>query len=84
MHAMSSSADSASDLSEETSPLSERRLIARSGASVSIAERDGIERIEVRDAQARLVFELDPVTGIDTAPRPMPRSESTTCLRKRR
>lgn len=42
---------------------SERRLVARGGASVAIAQRDGAERIEVRDAQQRLVFELDPATG---------------------
>jgi hypothetical protein len=49
--------------SAEASPISERRLTTRSGASVTIAERDGVEHIEVRDTRARLVFELDPATG---------------------
>ena len=48
---------------DEDSPISERRLVSRAGATVTIAKRDGVERIEVRDAQARLVFELDPATG---------------------
>jgi hypothetical protein len=48
----------------DDAPLSERRLVARSGASVSLVEGErGAERIQVRDAQARLVFELDPATG---------------------
>jgi hypothetical protein len=52
-----------SPLEEEEAPRSERRLVSRSGATVEIAEREGAERIEVRDAQSRLVFELDPATG---------------------
>jgi hypothetical protein len=44
-------------------PAAPRRLVALGGASVAIALRDGGERIEVRDAQQRLVFELDPATG---------------------
>ncbi len=47
----------------EATPASERRLVSRTGASIAIAERDGGERIEVRDVGGRLVFELDPVTG---------------------
>lgn len=41
----------------------DRRIVSRGGASASIEERDGEERIAVRDASARLVFELDPETG---------------------
>lgn len=41
--------------------LTEQRLHAKDGASVAIVERDGQERIEIRDAERRLVFEFDPV-----------------------
>lgn len=52
-------------------PAPPRRLVTRAGASVGIAESEGRERIEVRDGEGRLVFELDPVTGrtVVTVPR---------------
>jgi hypothetical protein len=55
--------DAVDPLDLEVAPRSERSLVAACGASVTIAERGGRERIEVRDAQQRLVFELDPVSG---------------------
>lgn len=47
----------------EASAASERRLVARAGASVTLREDDSSSSIEVRDASARLVFELDLNTG---------------------
>jgi hypothetical protein len=44
-------------------PPCERRLETASGASVTVTERQGEERIEVRDAEARLVFAIEPATG---------------------
>jgi hypothetical protein len=44
-------------------PRAQRRLVATSGASTAVTDRDGVEQIEVRDAQQRLVFCFDPVTG---------------------
>jgi hypothetical protein len=41
----------------------EQKLETRSGASVAVTQVDGGERIEVRDADARLLVELDPATG---------------------
>lgn len=40
----------------------EQTLRAKGGASVTIVERDGAERIEIRDAEQRLVFEFDPIS----------------------
>lgn len=50
----------------EPAPASERRIVSRSGATASLRELDGEERIEVRDERARLLFELDPKTGRTT------------------
>jgi len=47
----------------EASPVSERRVVSRTGASAIVRESVSESRIEVRDAAARLVFELDLVTG---------------------
>lgn len=47
----------------EASATTERRLVARGGASVTLREGEPGSSIEVRDASARLVFELDLVTG---------------------
>lgn len=47
-----------------------QRVVAKSGACVAIVEEDGRERIEVRDAKARLVLEIDPVTGKTTVVAP--------------
>jgi hypothetical protein len=47
----------------ETSPLSERRLVSASGASVTLRESTHESRIEVRDASSRLVFDFDLATG---------------------
>ena len=47
----------------ETRPVSERRLVARGGASATVREDDHGYAIEVRDASARLIFELDLATG---------------------
>jgi len=53
------------DLLDEigASPVSERRIATSSGASVGVREDETGERIEVRDAGARLLFEHDPKTG---------------------
>jgi len=50
-------------LAPETPAPNERCISTRTGFSAVISERDGDERIEVRDATSRLVFELDPQTG---------------------
>ena len=48
----------------EPAPLSERRLVSRTGATATLHDdANGQERIEVRDSRARLLFELDPATG---------------------
>lgn len=47
----------------KASPVSERRLVSRTGASATLHEDDASSRIEVRDASARLVFELDLASG---------------------
>lgn len=43
--------------------MSERRLVARSGASATLAESETESKIQIHDASARLVFELDLRTG---------------------
>jgi hypothetical protein len=48
---------------EDTSASLPRRLETRAGAVVSIVEREGEERIEVRDAREKLLIEIDPATG---------------------
>ncbi len=40
-----------------------RELRTRSGHTVELREEDGAERIEVRDADSNLIFQLDPGTG---------------------
>jgi hypothetical protein len=44
-------------------PASAARVVARSGASAELAERDGAELVLVRDARGRVLFEYDAESG---------------------